>query len=63
VSYRAATIANMHSDERASASALHQEAVFLQQAGWKETSSDRFGSIIRASDGCQLDAVGGKEKK
>jgi len=61
VAYRA--VANMHSNEQASSSAVHQETAFLQAAGWKDTSSDHFGSIVRGLDNCQPQSALGKEKQ
>ncbi|HVO79156.1 MAG TPA: hypothetical protein VMT28_00415 [Terriglobales bacterium] len=43
-------------------SAVRQETAFLQAAGWKDTSSDHFASIVRAMDDCQPQSVVGKEK-
>jgi hypothetical protein len=63
VAYRAATVANVQSNERASGSAPHQETAFLQAAGWKDTSSDHFGSIVRELDNCQPQGTAGKEKQ
>jgi hypothetical protein len=54
---------NMHSNEHASNSAVHQETAFLQAAGWKDTSPDHFGSIVRGMDNCQVQSALGKEKK
>jgi hypothetical protein len=62
VAYRAGTAANIHSNEQASGSAVHQETAFLQAAGWKDTSSDHFGSIVRDLDNCQPQGLG-KEKQ
>lgn len=63
VAHRAATLANTQSDERASGSATHQETAFLQAAGWKDISSDHFGSIVRELDNCQPQGAAGKDKQ
>ena len=63
IAYRAATVANMHSDEQASGSAVQQETAFLQAAGWKDTSSDHFASIVRRLDDCQPQGVVPKGKQ
>ena len=63
VAYRAATVAKMQSNEQASGSATHQETAFLQAAGWKDTSSDHFGSIVRELDNCQPLGAAGKDKR
>lgn len=63
VAYRAAKMANMHSDVQASGSSIQQETAFLQAAGWKDTSSDHFASIVRALDDCQPQGVVPKEKQ
>lgn len=44
-------------------SSVQQETAFLQAAGWKDTSSDHFASIVRAMDDCQPQGVVGKEKQ
>jgi hypothetical protein len=62
VAYRAATVPRMHSDEQASGSAAQQETALLQAAGWKDTSSDHLGSIVRDSDNCQPQGAVRKEK-
>ncbi len=63
IAYRAATVANTHSDEQASGSVVQQETAFLQAAGWKDTSSDHFASIVRTLDDCQPQGAVPKEKQ
>jgi hypothetical protein len=52
VAYRSATVANLHSDKQAFASAVEGEKTFLQTAGWKDTSHDHLASVVRDWDGC-----------
>jgi hypothetical protein len=63
VAYRAATMANMHSDQQAFGSSIQQETAFLQAAGWKDTSSGHFARIVRALDDCPLKGIVPKEKQ
>jgi hypothetical protein len=63
VAYRAATVANMQSNEQAASSAKLRETAFLQAAGWKDASSDHFGSIVRELDNCPQRGAAGKEKQ
>ncbi len=52
VAHRSATIANLHSDKQAFASAVESEKAFLQAAGWKDTSHDHLASVVLEWDGC-----------
>lgn len=63
VAYRAATVVSVHSNEQTSGSVVHQETAFLQAAGWKDTSSDHFGNVVRELDNCQPQGAVGKEKQ
>jgi hypothetical protein len=63
VAYRSSKIADMRSDKHASGYATQQEMTFLQAAGWKDTSPDRFASIVRELDDCQAQGIGPKEKQ
>lgn len=44
-------------------SAVQQETLFLQTAGWSDTSPDHFANIVRALDGCQPQGIAPKEKQ
>jgi hypothetical protein len=52
VAYRTATVANLHSEKQAFASAVEGEKSLLQKAGWKDTSHDHLASVVRDWDGC-----------
>jgi hypothetical protein len=63
VAYRSAKNADMHSEKDASDYAIQQGMMFLQAAGWKDTSPDRLATIVRESDDCQPQGGMPKEKK
>lgn len=57
VAYRSATIANLHSDKQAFASAVEGEKASLQAAGWKDTSHDHLASVVLEWDGCSSQEI------
>lgn len=62
--YRAAQVAQAHGDTQALATAAGQEKLFLQAAGWKDTSPDHLASIVQDMDGCTTaDTVSKGEKQ
>lgn len=57
VAYRGATVAKLHSDRQAFASAVEDEKAFLQAAGWKDTSHDHLSTVMRDWDGCSSQEI------